>query len=288
MQNSDRDSFSTPSDLSIVIKTTLRDLPNFVELQDDLVHHGFSQVLVSVPSTHAREFAAKMHRRFTLTTDEEVLDAFNYREHLVDSWYSQQLLKLLLVQLVGADKSWVLDANQLLLRIPDDLITTKPIPLECEEVLPEDYQWAQQSASFLGVAYDNQKVIRLMNQLFRSSVVTQMLDHIAHRYQDDPIRTLAGALRRGVRNDFPEWTESGLYGAFTAHLGAASGHLFQKSRTRIAFYRETIEGLDICGWLERLRTSPPYAVKVYGRRHDYHLSPDQVRRRCAQIRAALE
>jgi len=245
MQNPDRDRASIRRDLSIVIKTRLVELPNFVELQDDLVHHGFGRVLVSVPRRHARSFRAQICPRFTLTTDEEVLDAFGYRERLADSWYSQQLLKLLLVQLIGADKSWVLDANTLLLRIPDHLFTTNPTSLECGNLSPEDLQWHQQSASFLGVARDKRNAIRPLNQLLRSSVVAQMLDHVAQRYQNDPIRTLAGALRRGVRNNFPEWTEYGLYGAFAAHLGVASRHLFQRNQTKIAYYRETIEGLDM-------------------------------------------
>ncbi|NOT39094.1 MAG: hypothetical protein HOP13_01220 [Alphaproteobacteria bacterium] len=270
--------------LQYVVKTFRRDLQSYLQLQDDLQRFDCANIRLCVPVDDLAAFSRIVAADVELVSSEQVLASFGFHRVLPESWYSQQLLKLLLVASSTVETCWVLDANTILLRPPprahDD---GGRIVLSCDRPTEEDRQWYASSARFLGMPISGPRMAAV-NQPLSRKAVRALLRFVAVRTRCHPVYALAGSMLIGQFRREPVWTEFGLYRSFATHVLPAL-HRFSKVR-RTVYYRHEIEGRAFDQWLYQVNERRPAMVKVYARRPTGAIPPTRLSAICDRIRRA--
>jgi hypothetical protein len=269
----------------ICVKTFRGDRRSFIEFQSYLTRIDRYTLSLCVPATDLEDFRSLAAPGSWLTSNEDLLARFGVHHPLRESWYSQQLFKLLLVAVSPAEINWVLDANTLLLEPLPEFSPIDPIPLALDDLLPEDLKWFAASAQFLGLPPPDTPIAPV-NQPLRRSVVQQMLSFIAWRSGKNPVAELADCIVAGQRAGSPIWTEFGLYHCFATYLAPAAHRLGENRR--IYYYRHHREGPKFPKWLLEIKRTRPPMLKVYARRPDiYQLTNRQLDAVYERIRVAV-
>jgi hypothetical protein len=269
----------------ICVKTFRGDRRSFIEFQSYLTRLDRYNLSLCVPAADLEDFRSLAAPGSWLISNEDLLARFGVHHRLRESWYSQQLYKLLLVAVSSEEINWVLDANTLLLQALPEFSPIDPIPLAREEPLPEDLKWFAASAGFLGLPPPDVPIAPI-NQPLRRSVARQMLNFIARRSGNNPVAELACSMVAGQRAGSPIWTEFGLYHCF-ARCFTPSAHRVGEYR-RIHYYRHHVEGQILAEWLMEIKRTRPSMLKVYARRPNiYQLTNRQLDSVYDRIRAVV-
>ena len=102
--------------LDVVIKTRVFDAVPFAQLQKDLAAHSHlhGRVYVVVPHNERDQLAALIGKNCIVLTAEEVAAAAGHAGEFPDTWFTQQIIKIIAVNVVEHDYFLVLDSNTLL------------------------------------------------------------------------------------------------------------------------------------------------------------------------------
>jgi hypothetical protein len=267
---------------SIVVKTYRDDLWSYVQLQTDLATFGHEAVRVCVPERDLGLFRSVLTPGFELVSSERLLRRFAFPHPVNENWYSQQLLKLLLVATSPTEACWVLDSNTLLMQPLPDPWQERRVVLALAELGAPDRSWFEASARFLGLPSDGPRIAPV-NQPLRRTVVRALLKWIARTHGCPALEALVPAMIAGCRRGSPFWTEYGLYRSFAFHV-APRAHCYGDGIRDVAYYHRDRQGRYLEEWLAGLRLSRPHMVKFYARRPDYRLDVYEIGRICDLIR----
>src|SRR5690242_15866664 len=102
--------------LDIVIKTRMFDAIPFAQLQKDLAAHSrlHGRVYVVVPRSERDRFSTLVEDKQIVLTAEEVASAAQYTGDFPDTWFTQQIIKIIAANVVKNDYFLILDSNTLI------------------------------------------------------------------------------------------------------------------------------------------------------------------------------
>ena len=102
--------------LDVVIKTRAQDLVPFLQLQTDLAAHSrlHGRVFIIVPHHELDQFLNVVANSNTLLTAEEVVRTAGYNAEFPDTWFTQQIIKIIAANVVDREYYLILDSNTLI------------------------------------------------------------------------------------------------------------------------------------------------------------------------------
>jgi hypothetical protein len=271
--------------LDIVIKTRALDLIPFLQLQADLARHSRlkGRVYVIVPREERDRFAGTVAKGTVLMAAEEVTAAAGYAETFPDTWFTQQIIKLVAANIVEHEHYLILDSNTLIGFDFDErhFISHGEYVYAVNEF--RDVDWELQSRKFLGLRASTCLLgFRAANQIFSKQNAQALMRHVEGLYNDNIVRVL---LRYSDDSTTIYWTEFALYGVFVQFLQNGRGHCFEQRSDLIHHSaRRKFSGL-----LEHVAAEAPLMVKFRKRRRgQYDLGPEEYARRVAEIKHAYQ
>jgi hypothetical protein len=271
--------------LDIVIKTRALDLVPFLQLQADLARHSrlHGRVYVIVPREERDRFAGIVANGTVIVTAEEVAATAGYAEDFPDTWFTQQIIKIIAANIVQHEHYLVLDSNTLIGFDFDE----RHFLSHGEYVYAVndfgDVAWELQSRNFLGLhAPCRLTGFRAANQIFSRQNARALIRHVERLYGDNVVRVLLGH-SDDLSTNF--WTEFALYGVFVQSVRKVPDHWFEERFDLFHFSARR----NFAHFLEDIRAQAPLMVKFNKTRPgQYDLAPREYARRVAEIKRAYQ
>jgi len=269
--------------LDIVIKTHVRDAVPFTQLQRDLAAHSrlHGRVYVIVPRNERDHFVGLVGENYIVLTAEEVASAAGYTGEFPNSWYTQQIIKIIAANIVGHEYYLILDSNTLIGFDFDERYFLSHGEYVYAVGEFRDVAWELQSRNFLGLHTSGRLAgFRAANQIFSKHNAQALMRYVERLYNDNIVRVL---LRRLDDLSTIYWTEFALYGVFVQSLQNGWGHCFEQRSDLIHYSVRQ----NFSAFLQDIEAKAPLMVKFRKtRRGQYDLSPEAYGRRVAQIKRA--
>jgi hypothetical protein len=271
--------------LDIVIKSRVHDLIPFLQLQTDLAKHSrlHGRIHVIVPSDEFRRFADIMAKGNVLLTAEEVAEAAGYTAEFPDTWFTQQIIKIIAANIVDHEHYLILDSNTLVNFDFDEqhFLSHGEYVYAVNEF--RDVAWELQSRNFLRLhAPACLAGFRAANQIFSRQNVQALINHVESLYNGNIVRTL---LKYSDDLSTHFWTEFALYGSFVQARQKPTGHRFEERHDLIHYSARR----NFAHLLEDIGVQAPLMIKFNkGRPGKYDLSVDDYARRVSEIKGAYQ
>jgi hypothetical protein len=271
--------------LDVVIKTRVFDAVPFAQLQKDLAAHSrlHGRVYVVVPHNERDQLAGLIGKNCIVLTAEEVAAAAGYAGEFPDTWFTQQIIKIIAVNVVEHDYFLVLDSNTLLGFDFDErhFISRGQYVYAVKDF--HDVAWELQSRNFLGLHAPCRLFgFRAANQIFCKQNVQALIHYVEKLYSDNIVRVL---LKHSDDLSTNFWTEFALYGVFVESLQKSFGHCFEE-RCDLVHY---IARWKFSDFLQDIKAQAPLMVKFNKARFGkYDLGPEEYARRVSEIKRAYQ
>jgi hypothetical protein len=271
--------------LDVVIKTRVFDAVPFAQLQEDLAAHSrlHGRVYVVVPQNERVQLAGLIGKNCIVLTAEEVAAAAGYTGEFPDTWFTQQIIKIIAANVVEHDYFLVLDSNTLLGFDFDEqhFISRGHYVYAVKEF--HDVAWELQSRNFLGLHAPCRLFgFRAANQIFCKQNVQALIHYVEKLYSDNIVRVL---LKHSDDLSTFFWTEFALYGVFVESLQKSFGHCLEE-RYDLVHYSARWKFSD---FLQDIKAQAPLMVKFYKRRFGkYDLDLEEYARRVSEIKRAYQ
>jgi Family of unknown function (DUF6492) len=271
--------------LDIVIKTRVHDLIPFLQLQTDLAKHSRlrGRIHVIVPSDEFRRFADVVAKGSVLLTAEEVTEAAGYTAEFPDTWFTQQVIKVIAANIVDHEHYLILDSNTLVNFDFEEqhFLSHGEYVYAVNEF--RDVVWELQSRNFLRLHAPTRLAgFRAANQIFSKQNVQALINHVESLYNDNIVRTL---LKYSDDLSTHFWTEFALYGSFVQALRKPAGHRFEERHDLIHYSARR----NFAHLLQDIEAQAPLMIKFNkGRPGQYDLSDDDYARRVSEIKGACQ
>ena len=269
--------------LDVVIKTRVFDAVPFAQLQKDLAAHSrlHGRVYVVVPRNERDQFARLIGKNYIVLTAEEVASAAGYAGELPDTWFTQQIIKIIAANVVDHDYFLILDLNTLIGFDFDErhFISHGQYVYAVNDF--HDVAWELQSRNFLGLRAPCRLFgFRAANQIFSKQNVQALIRHVEGLYKDNVVRIL---LTHSDDLSSSFWTEFALYGAFVTSLQQGAGHFFEERSDLVHFSARH----NFVHLLQDIEAQPPLMVKFNKTRPgQYDLGSRVYARRVSEIKQA--
>jgi hypothetical protein len=271
--------------LDVVIKTHVHDAVPFAQLQRDLVAHSrlHGRVYVIVPRNERDQFAGLVGEKYIVLTAEEVASAAGYTGEFPDSWYTQQIIKIIVANIIDHEYYLILDSNTLIGFDFDEQYFVSRGEYVYAVTEFRDVAWELQSRNFLGLHAPARLVgFRAANQIFSKQNAQGLMRYVERLYKDNIVRVL---LRYSDELSTTFWTEFALYGVFVQSLQNGWGHCFEQ-RSDLIHYSARQNFSDL---LQQIELEVPLMVKFRKtRRGQYDLGPEWYARRVREIKCAYQ
>jgi Family of unknown function (DUF6492) len=271
--------------LDVVIKTHVHDAVPFAQLQRDLVAHSrlHGRVYVIVPRNERDQFAGLVGEKYIVLTAEEVASAAGYTGEFPDSWYTQQIIKIIVANIIDHEYYLILDSNTLIGFDFDEQYFVSRGEYVYAVTEFRDVAWELQSRNFLGLhAPARLAGFRAANQIFSKQNAQGLMRYVERLYKDNIVRVL---LRYSDELSTTFWTEFALYGVFVQSLQNGWGHCFEQ-RSDLIHYSARQNFSDL---LQQIELEVPLMVKFRKtRRGQYDLGPEGYARRVREIKCAYQ
>jgi Family of unknown function (DUF6492) len=269
--------------LDIVIKTRMVDAVPFTQLQKDLAAHSrlHGRIYVIVARNERDQFAGLVGEKHIVLTAEEVASAAGYDGTFPDTWFTQQIAKMLAANVVEHDYFLILDSNTLIGFDFDEryFISHGKYVYAVNDF--NDVAWELQSRNFLGLHAPSRLFgFRAANQIFSKQNVQALIRHVEGLYNDNIVRVLL-AHSDDLSSNF--WTEFALYGVFVTSLRQGAGHVFEERSDLV--HVEARQNFTYL--LDDIVAQPPLMIKLRKRRSGhYELGSREYARRVSEIKQA--
>lgn len=269
--------------LDIVIKTRVFDAVPFAQLQKDLAAHSrlHGRVYVVVPRNERDQFAGLVGKNDIILTAEEVASAAGYVGEFVDTWFTQQIIKIIAANIVEHDYFLILDSNTLIGFDFDEryFISHGHYVYAVNDF--RDVAWELQSRNFLGLHAPCRLFgFRAANQIFSKQNVRALIRHVEALYKDNIVRILL-AYSDELSSSF--WTEFALYGVFVTSLQQGADHVFEERSDLVHFSARR----NFSHFLQDIEEQPPLMIKFNKTRPgQYDLGAREYSRRVCEIKQA--
>jgi hypothetical protein len=271
--------------LDVVIKTHVCDAIPFAQLQRDLAAHSRlrGRVYVIVPRNERDQFAGLVGENYVVLTAEEVASAAGYTEEFPDSWFTQQIIKIIAANIIDHEYYLILDSNTLIGFDFDERYFLSLGEYVYAVTEFRDVAWELQSRNFLGLhAPARLAGFRAANQIFSKQNAQALMRYVEQLYNDNIVRVL---LRYSDDLNTVFWTEFALYGVFVQSLQNGWGHCFEQ-RSDLIHYSARRNFSDL---LQHIEAEAPLMVKFRKTRlGQYDLGHEGYARRVAQIKTAYQ
>jgi hypothetical protein len=276
---------TTEKPLDIVIKTRARDLVPFLQLQTDLARHNrlHGRTYVIVPRHELERFSDLVEKGSTLLSAEEVAGVAGHTAVFPDTWFTQQIIKIIAANVIDHEYYLILDSNTLIGFDFDEqfFISHGEYVYAVNEF--RDVAWELQSRNFLRLhAPWRLAGFRAANQIFSKQNAQALIRHVESLYNDNIVRTL---LKYSDDLNTQFWTEFALYGVFVQSLQGPPGHCFEE-RSDLVHYSAR---RDFAQFLQAIEEEAPLMIKFNKRRpRQYDLTVDDYARRVSEIKRAYQ
>ena len=276
---------TTESPLDIVIKTRARDLVPFLQLQTDLATHSrlHGRLYVIVPRHELEQFADVLAKGHTLLTVEEVAEATGYTAEFPDTWFTQQIIKIIVANIIDNEYCLILNSNTLIGFDFDEqyVLSHGQYVYAVNEF--SDVAWELQSRNFLGLHEPWRLAgFRSANQIFSKKNAQALIRYVESLYNDNIVRVL---LRYSDHLSTHFWTEFTLYGVFVQSLRESPGHWFEERLDLVYFSLRQ----NFTQFLQDIEAQAPLMIKFYKRRAGkYDLAIGDYARRVSEIKRAYQ
>jgi len=271
--------------LDIVIKTRARDLVPFLQLQTDLARHSrlHGRIYVIVPRHDLDQFADVLGTGNTLLVAEEVTGAVGYAAEFPDTWFTQQIIKIIAANIIDHEYYLILDSNTLIGFDFDEQYFLSHGEYVYAVNDFRDVAWELQSRNFLRLHSPWRLAgFRAANQIFWKRNVQALIRHVESLYNDNIVRILLN-FSDDLSTQF--WTEFALYGVFVQSLQGAPGHCFEERSDLVHFSARR----NFAHLLQDIEADAPLMIKFNKRRHgQYDLAVDEYARRVSEIKRAYQ
>jgi hypothetical protein len=273
------------SPLDIVIKTRAPDLVPFLQLQTDLASHSrvHGRIYVIVPDHERDQFAELVGKSTTLLTAEEVVRAAGFTAEFPDTWFTQQIIKIVAANIIDHEHYLILDSNTLIGFDFDEhhFLSHGEYVYAVNDF--RDVAWELQSRNFLRLqAPCHLAGFRAANQIFTKQNARALIRHVEMLYNDNIVGVL---LKYSDDLNSQFWTEFALYGVFVQSLQDSPGHYFEERLDLIHFSAR--RNFDY--FLQDIQAQAPLMIKFNKRRPgQYDLEISEYARRVAEIKKAYQ
>jgi hypothetical protein len=271
--------------LDIVIKTRAPDLVPFLQLQTDLASHSrvHGRIYVIVPGHERDQFAELVGKSTTLLTAEEVVRAAGFTAEFPDTWFTQQIIKIVAANIIDHEHYLILDSNTLIGFDFDEhhFLSHGEYVYAVNDF--RDVAWELQSRNFLRLqAPCHLAGFRAANQIFTKQNARALIRHVEMLYNDNIVGVL---LKYSDDLNSQFWTEFALYGVFVQSLQDSPGHYFEERLDLIHFSAR--RNFDY--FLQDIQAQAPLMIKFNKRRPgQYDLEISEYARRVAEIKRAYQ
>jgi|ERR1700675_5038837 Family of unknown function (DUF6492) len=271
--------------LDIVIKTRAPDLVPFLQLQTDLASHSrvHGRIYVIVPGHERDQFAELVGKSTTLLTAEEVVRAAGFTAEFPDTWFTQQIIKIVAANIIDHEHYLILDSNTLIGFDFDEhhFLSHGEYVYAVNDF--RDVAWELQSRNFLRLqAPCHLAGFRAANQIFTKQNARALIRHVEMLYNDNIVGVLL-KYNDDLNSQF--WTEFALYGVFVQSLQDSPGHYFEERLDLIHFSAR--RNFDY--FLQDIQAQAPLMIKFNKRRPgQYDLEISEYARRVAEIKKAYQ
>jgi Family of unknown function (DUF6492) len=271
--------------LDIVIKTRAPDLVPFLQLQTDLASHSrvHGRIYVIVPDHERDQFAELVGKSTTLLTAEEVVRAAGFTAEFPDTWFTQQIIKIVAANIIDHEHYLILDSNTLIGFDFDEhhFLSHGEYVYAVNDF--RDVAWELQSRNFLRLqAPCHLAGFRAANQIFTKQNARALIRHVEMLYNDNIVGVL---LKYSDDLNSQFWTEFALYGVFVQSLQDSPGHYFEERLDLIHFSAR--RNFDY--FLQDIQAQAPLMIKFNKRRPgQYDLEISEYARRVAEIKKAYQ
>jgi hypothetical protein len=269
--------------LDIVIKTHTLDSVPFLQLQTDLARHSrlHGRIYVIVPREEREQFADMVGKSNILLTAEEVVAAAGYVGEFPDTWFTQQIIKIVAANIVDHEHFLILDSNTMLGFDFDEqhFLSHGEYVYAVNDF--RDVAWELQSRNFLGLhAPCRLAGFRAANQIFSKQNAQALIRHLEALHNDNVVRVLL-KFCDDLSTHF--WTEFALYGVFVQSLLNTPGHCFEERLDLIHFSARR----SFAHFLEDIQAQAPLMVKFNKTRPgQYDLAAGEYAKRVSEIKQA--
>jgi Family of unknown function (DUF6492) len=271
--------------LDIVIKTRALDLVPFLQLQADLASHSrvHGRIYVIVPRHERDQFADVVAKGNILLTAEDVVRAAGFTAEFPDTWFTQQIIKIVAANIIEHEHYLILDSNTLIGFDFDErhFLSHGEYVYAVNEF--RDVAWELQSRNFLRLhAPCHLAGFRAANQIFSKQNARALIRHVELLYDDNIVSVL---LKYSDDLSTQFWTEFALYGVFVQSLPESPGHYFEERRDLIHYSARW----KFAHFLQDIQAQAPLMIKFNKRRHgQYDLEISEYVQCVAEIKEAYQ
>ena len=271
--------------LDIVIKTRVLDLVPFLQLQADLASHSrvHGRIYVIAPRHERDQFADVVAKGNILLTAEDVVRAAGFTAEFPDTWFTQQIIKIIAANIIEHEHYLILDSNTLIGFDFDEhhFLSHGEYVYAVNDF--RDVAWELQSRNFLRLhTRCHLAGFRAANQIFSKQNAQALIRHVELLYDDNIVGVL---LKYSDDLSTQFWTEFALYGVFVESLQESPGHWFEE-RLDLIHYSARRKFTHL---LQDIEAKAPLMVKFNKRRAgQYDLTVGEYARRVAEIKGAYQ
>jgi hypothetical protein len=271
--------------LDIVIKTRVLDLVPFLQLQADLASHSrvHGRTYVIVPRHERDQFSDVVAKGNILLTAEDVVRAAGFTAEFPDTWFTQQIIKIIAANIIEHEHYLILDSNTLIGFDFDEhhFLSHGEYVYAVNDF--RDVAWELQSRNFLRLhTRCHLAGFRAANQIFSKQNAQALIRHVELLYDDNIVGVL---LKYSDDLSTQFWTEFALYGVFVESLQESPGHWFEE-RLDLIHYSARRKFTHL---LQDIEAKAPLMVKFNKRRAgQYDLTVGEYARRVAEIKGAYQ
>jgi Family of unknown function (DUF6492) len=271
--------------LDIVIKTRVLDLVPFLQLQADLASHSrvHGRTYVIVPRHERDQFSDVVAKGNILLIAEDVVRAAGFTAEFPDTWFTQQIIKIIAANIIEHEHYLILDSNTLIGFDFDEhhFLSHGEYVYAVNDF--RDVAWELQSRNFLRLhTRCHLAGFRAANQIFSKQNAQALIRHVELLYDDNIVGVL---LKYSDDLSTQFWTEFALYGVFVESLQESPGHWFEE-RLDLIHYSARRKFTHL---LQDIEAKAPLMVKFNKRRAgQYDLTVGEYARRVAEIKGAYQ
>jgi hypothetical protein len=271
--------------LDIVVKTRALDLVPFLQLQTDLASHSrvHGRIYVIVHRHERDQFADVVRKGNTLLTAEEVVNAAGFTAEFPDTWFTQQIIKIIAANIIDHEHYLILDSNTLIGFDFDEhyFLSHGEYVYAVNDF--HDVAWELQSRNFLRLhAPCRLAGFRAANQIFSKQNAQALIRCVELLYNDNIVGVL---LKYSDDLSTQFWTEFALYGVFVQSLLESPGHHFEERRDLIHYSARW----EFAHLLQDIQAQAPLMIKFNKRRYgQYDLEISEYVQRVAEIKKAYQ
>ena len=271
--------------LDIVIKTRVLDLVPFLQLQADLASHSrvHGRIYVIVPRHERDQFADVVAKGNTLLTAEEVVRAAGFTAEFPDTWFTQQIIKIIAANIIDHEHYLILDSNTLIGFDFDEhhFLSHGEYVYAVNDF--RDVAWELQSRNFLRLHTPCHLAgFRAANQIFSKQNAQALIRHVELLYDDNIVGVL---LKYSDDLSTQFWTEFALYGVFVQSLQESPGHWFEERLDLIHYSARR----KFAHFLQDIEAKAPLMIKFNKRRAwAIRSHVGEYARRVAEIKGAYQ